>query len=71
MPFQPSVMFVGKARSLLYSGAHERCFTQTPALLANIRLGWKVIHTDKYVRVFVTENFLPIPKFVAKARVYY
>jgi len=27
-PFQPSLMFVGKARSLTYSRAPERCFTQ-------------------------------------------
>ncbi len=24
----PSLMFVGKARSLPYSGAHEKCFSQ-------------------------------------------
>jgi hypothetical protein len=27
-PFQPGVMFVGKARSLLYSEAPGRCFTR-------------------------------------------
>ncbi len=27
-PFQLSLMFVGKARSLTFSGARERCFTQ-------------------------------------------
>jgi hypothetical protein len=26
-PFQPSLMFVGKARSVPYSVAHEQCFT--------------------------------------------
>jgi hypothetical protein len=27
-PIQPSLMFVGKARRLLWSGAPERCFNQ-------------------------------------------
>jgi hypothetical protein len=41
-PFQPSLMFVGEARSLPYSGAPERCLTwEAPALPANIRLGGK------------------------------
>ncbi len=30
--FQPSLMFVGKARSLPLSGARERCFTQVGQL---------------------------------------
>ncbi len=34
-PFQPNIMFVGKARSLPLSGAPER---YSPAILANIRL---------------------------------
>jgi len=35
-------MFAGEARSLPYSGAPERCFTQVGSgLTANIRLGWK------------------------------
>ncbi len=28
-PFQPSLMFMGKARGLPYSGAPERCFTRS------------------------------------------
>ncbi len=41
-PFQPSLMFVGEARSLPENGAPERCFTQVgSALPANIRLSWK------------------------------
>jgi len=41
-PFQPLLVFAGKARSLPYSGAPERFFTWVgPALLAKIRLGWK------------------------------
>jgi len=41
-PFQPSLMFVGKARRLPQSGAPERRFTQLGSgLPVNIRLGWK------------------------------
>jgi hypothetical protein len=36
-PFEPSLMFVGKAKSLPLSGA----LGKIPELLANIRLGWK------------------------------
>jgi hypothetical protein len=40
--FQPILMFVGKARSPLLSGAPIRCYVGlAPALPANIRLGWK------------------------------
>jgi hypothetical protein len=35
-PFQPSLMFVGEARSLPY-GAPEKCFTR----VGSIRLGWQ------------------------------
>jgi hypothetical protein len=38
--FQPNLMFVGKARNVPQSGAHEQCFTWVGmALPANIRLG--------------------------------
>ncbi len=38
----PHLMFVGKARSLPYSGAPDRCFTQIGTILSQkIRLGWK------------------------------
>jgi hypothetical protein len=41
-PFHPNLMFTGMARSLPYSGAPERGFTQvSSALLINIRLGWR------------------------------
>jgi hypothetical protein len=36
-PFEPSLMFVGKAKSLPLNGA----LGKIPELLANIRLGWK------------------------------
>ncbi len=40
-PLQPSLMFVGKARGLHYSGASEMRFTWVGSdLPANIRLGW-------------------------------
>ncbi len=40
--FQPSLMFVGKARGLPESGAPERCFTRVVSSLnPNIRRGWK------------------------------
>ncbi len=32
-PFQPSLMFAGKASSLPYIGAPERCFTQVALAL--------------------------------------
>ncbi len=38
-PFQPSLMFVGKARSLSKSGEPERSFTQLGPSPANIRQG--------------------------------
>jgi hypothetical protein len=38
MLFQNSLMFVRKGKSLTYSGAPE---WQAPAILANIKLGWK------------------------------
>ncbi len=38
-PLQPRLMFVGKVRVLLKSGAPKRFFTL--ALCANIVLGWK------------------------------
>ncbi len=41
--FQPSLMFVGEARSLPYNGAPESFIVQAPALPANIRLGWKIL----------------------------
>ncbi len=37
--FQPSLMYVGKARSLFYGASLK----QAQALLRNIRLGWKVL----------------------------
>jgi len=38
-------MFVGKSKSLPYTGALERCFTRVGSgLTANIRLGWKGFH---------------------------
>ncbi len=41
-PFQPSLMFVGEARSLPKIGASERCFIHVgTALPENIRLGWE------------------------------
>jgi hypothetical protein len=42
-PFQPSLMFVGKARSLLYSGAPVSGFAQVGYSLnrKKSRLGWK------------------------------
>jgi hypothetical protein len=39
--FQPSLMLVGKARSLSYSCGPERYFTQISTLPTNIRLGRK------------------------------
>ncbi len=42
MPFQPSQMFVGEARSLPKSGAPERDLTQVGSVLTqNIKLDWK------------------------------
>ncbi len=41
-PFQPNLMFVGKAKSLLLSGTPERRLTQVGSgLTLNIRLGLK------------------------------
>ncbi len=41
-PFQPSLMFVGEARSLPKSRAPERALLGYAAVLpANTRLGWK------------------------------
>jgi hypothetical protein len=34
-PFQPSLLFVGKARSLPYSGAPERFFNRIGSCLTN------------------------------------
>jgi hypothetical protein len=46
-PFQPGLMFVGKARS-------ERRFTLwAPDSLANIRLGWKPSHGQTFY--FITK----------------
>jgi hypothetical protein len=43
-PFQPSLMFLGKVRSLPQSGATlGASHGQAPALLANIRLGEKYL----------------------------
>ncbi len=40
--FQPGLIFVGKASSVLKSGALKRCCTQVSlVLMTNIRLGWK------------------------------
>ncbi len=36
--FQPSLMFVGKARGLPYSGAPERCFTRLGNKLERLAL---------------------------------
>ncbi len=41
--FQPSLIFVGEARSLPYSAAPKIFIVQAPALPANIRLGWKIL----------------------------
>ncbi len=53
-PFQPKPMFVGKARSLLNSGASEGAsLGSAPALTANIRLGWislQEINTQAYYK---------------------
>ncbi len=39
-PFQPSLIFVGKARSLKYSGAPERCFSQIGFGLIHFHFSW-------------------------------
>ncbi len=54
-PFQPSVLFVGKARSLPQSGASERFFDRVgSSFTKNIRLFWKglpVTNTLAYYKI--------------------
>ncbi len=67
--FHPSLTFVGKSRSLSYSWAPERCFTQI-GLPANIRLGWKGLqgtNTLAYYGNYISKKFYNVgPRPVGK-----
>jgi hypothetical protein len=48
-PFQPSLVFVGKSRSLPYSGAPEKCITQVGSgLTRNHWTGLQKLARDKH-----------------------
>ncbi len=40
-PFQPSLMIVGKVRNNRVEHLKDATLGQAPALIANVRLGWK------------------------------
>ncbi len=50
-PYQPSLTFVDKARSLSLSGTPDR---KSPSSLANIRLGWKGLPSTNTLTDFVS-----------------
>ncbi len=55
---QPSLMSVGKARSLPFSGAPERCFTRVGySLTRKIRLGWKILKVNTKIRKLRIKKF--------------
>jgi hypothetical protein len=67
-PFQPSLKFVGEARSLPYSGAPEKRFTQVAlALPANIRLGWKGLPGTNTLAYYKTPKITVAKSFITLA----
>jgi hypothetical protein len=57
-PFQPSLMFVGKAWTLHKSGATERCFTQICTRLGGIGLpGTNNLAYFEKLKILSVENF--------------
>ncbi len=66
-PLQPSLMFVGEARNLPYSGALGRCLTQAPSLTANIRLGWKGLPGTNTLAYYKNQQTTSVKSFIVKA----